>query len=305
MNRAWILAANSALLVLCCFLAGRTLAQLAAGWLTPPGALEEGPETGAAPAQVSWSDRQIVLARNLFNVSTLAPAGAETAEPSESYEKTRLPLALLGTAAAADDSLSWAAIEDKEAHEHQVVRIGDRLQGKAEVVRIERRRIVLRNGPKLEELALEEEDAAGPGSARRSPPTRRLPTRRSSRRTPRTAARSRPAVQRLAKNRFAVRRADVESFATNPAALFSQARIVPKYEAGSMVGVQLNAIKPGSLFEQIGIQNGDTITEFNGIQVTGQQESAQVLRELTTARQFRVKVRGPDGEERDLQYELR
>ena len=67
----------------------------------------------------------------------------------------------------------------------------------------------------------------------------------------------------------------MDSVANNPAALFSQARILPKYENGQMVGVQVNAIKAGSLFQQIGLQDGDTITEFNGIQVTGQQESTQ------------------------------
>ena len=72
-----------------------------------------------------------------------------------------------------------------------------------------------------------------------------------------------------------------------------------------MVGVQLNSIKPGSLFEQIGIRDGDTITEFNGIQVTGQQESTQVLRELTEAEEFDVIVTGADGSTRPLHYELR
>jgi general secretion pathway protein C len=102
-----------------------------------------------------------------------------------------------------------------------------------------------------------------------------------------------------------VPRADVQSVANNPAALFSQARILPKYEEGEMIGVQLNSIKEGSLFEQIGIQDGDTITEFNGIQVTGQQQSAQVLRELTEAKEFDVSVTGAGGETRRLQYELR
>ena len=100
-------------------------------------------------------------------------------------------------------------------------------------------------------------------------------------------------------------RTDVQSVANNPAALFSQARILPKYEDGEMVGVQLNSIKEGSLFEQIGIQDGDTITEFNGIQVNGPQQSAQVLRELTEATEFDVSVVGPGGETRRLQYELR
>jgi len=102
-----------------------------------------------------------------------------------------------------------------------------------------------------------------------------------------------------------VPRAAVDSVANNPAALFSQARILPKYEDGEMIGVQLNSVKAGSLFEQIGIQDGDTITEFNGIQVTGQQQSAQVLRELTEAKEFDVSVTGAGGETRRLQYELR
>jgi general secretion pathway protein C len=109
-------------------------------------------------------------------------------------------------------------------------------------------------------------------------------------------------VQRLAENRFGVSGEDVRSLANNPAALFSQARILPKYEEGQMVGVQLNAIQSGSLFEQIGIQNGDTITEFNGINITSQQDSAAVLRQLTEANEFNVTVTGADGQPRQMSF---
>jgi type II secretory pathway component PulC len=68
--------------------------------------------------------------------------------------------------------------------------------------------------------------------------------------------------------------------------------------------VQLNAIKAGSMFESIGIQNGDTIRELNGIRVTSQQDSAAVLRELTEAKEFSVVVLGADGQERTLTYEI-
>jgi type II secretory pathway component PulC len=71
-----------------------------------------------------------------------------------------------------------------------------------------------------------------------------------------------------------------------------------------MVGVQLNSIKEGSLFEQIGIREGDTITELNGIQITSQQDSASVLRELTSASAFNVTVTGSDGAVRQLTYEV-
>jgi general secretion pathway protein C len=247
-----------------------------------------------------WQSRQVILERNLFNVSTLAPG--PPVDEQVDLEATKLPLRLLGTAAVGDPARSWAAVEDQESREHSVVRIGDTLRGTATVERIERRRLVLRNAGRLEELALAEDEDGAPAAKGR----RRVAAR--GRSDPRRSARSRAAaerVKRLAENRFRVDRTAAAEVADNPASLFSQARILPKYTDGEMVGVQLNAIKAGSLFEQIGIQNGDTITEFNGIRITNQQDSAAVLRELTQATDFQVTVSGADGEERHLTYEVR
>jgi general secretion pathway protein C len=296
MNRTGILIANGALLVLCCFLAARILAAVAADLLAPPPAEDAALTQPLDPTGLGTSDPQGILHRNLFKVSTL---GFQPADDEEVYAKTSLPLRLLGTAAAADTRRSWAAVEDLDAREHLIVRLNDQLKGGARVVRIDRRRIVLQNGPRREELGLEE--GASPADSPRSAVKAR--GRRTSRATGANDIRAN--VRRLGENRFSVRRDDVKSVANNPAALFSQARILPKYQDGEMIGVQLNSIKAGSLFEQIGIQDGDTITEFNGIQVTGQQESAQVLRELTEAAEFDVSVTGAGGETRRLQYELR
>ena len=300
MNRTALWIANGALMVLCCYLAAGILAELLASVATPP-PLASAASAAPAPApNRSWEHRQVILGRNLFNVSTLSPAETEPVE--EDLAATKLPLRLLGTAAARDETLSWAAVEDLDSRTHEVVRVRDKLKGRAEVVRIERKRIVLRNGGKLEELALDEEVAAAAKPRGRA--AARRPTRSPRARQARTQSAA-DRVKRLAENRFEVDRNDVEDVADNPATLFSQARILPKYEEGNMVGVQLNAIKAGSLFEEIGIQNGDVITQFNGIQITSQQDSAQVLRELTQAQQFEVSVRGSDGEERQLTYELR
>jgi general secretion pathway protein C len=301
MNRTGILVANGALLVLCCFLAAQVVAALAAEVLAPPPEEEPAASRQAEPAQQGTNDSQAILGRNLFKVSTLGPTGPPVDEEEE-YAKTKLPLRLLGTAAAADAALSWAAVEDLDTREHLVVRINGQLKGTAQVVRIDRRRIVLQNGPRREELSLEEGDSSP--APRRSARVGRGDQRRR-RPEPARGKSLTSNVRKLGENRFSVPRADVESAASNPAALFSQARILPKYEDGEMVGVQLNSIKAGSLFEEIGIQDGDTITQFNGIQVTGQQQSAEVLRELTEAKEFDVSVTGRDGETRRLRYELR
>jgi general secretion pathway protein C len=111
-------------------------------------------------------------------------------------------------------------------------------------------------------------------------------------------------IRRLSDSSFQVDRAQVEETMRNPAELFSEARILPKYDNGQMVGVQLSSIKPGSLFEEIGIQNGDTVTQVNGITVTSPQDSAALLKELTESTDFQVSVQGSDGQSRTLNYSI-
>jgi general secretion pathway protein C len=283
MGRIGIWLVNGAILVLCCWLAARIGLRLLDAALVPE---PTRPVAAVAPAgPPSVRDRHVILERNLFNASTVFPAAAPVAE-EEDLEATKLPLRLLGTAASPDTRQSWAAVEDLETRKHEVVRIADPLKT-AKVVRIERRRIVLENGSRREELALEDELGgvkAGPAAARPSPD---LSNR----------------VQKLSDNRFALNRSDVESAVRNPAALFQQARILPKYENGQMVGVQLNAIKPGSMFEQMGMQSGDTITSFNGVRIDGPEGSAGLIKELTEAKTFNVVVMGADGRERQITYE--
>lgn len=299
MSRIAIWSANTALFVLCCYLAATLLNQVAAAMLVPgetgPGASAPAP---AEPAGRTWSDRQVILDRNLFNVSTLvaqAPAGPS----EEELEATKLPLRLLGTAASSQPELSWAAVEDLDKHTHLVVRLRDELQGRATLVGIERRRIVLDNGGRREELALEEETGSprpAAASANR-PPVRDRNTARNAELLERArrlaATRGRPELQE-----------DVQVAGRSPAEIFSSARILPKYEEGQMVGIQLNNVKDGSLFHEIGIQNGDVITQFNGITIDSPQGSAQVLRELTEADQFELIVQGADGSQKTLTYRV-
>jgi len=289
----WII--NGALFVLCCFLTASLVNGWAGEWLSAAPA--EAPPAAVARAATGrdWADRKTILDRNLFQVSTLLPDEPVEVDPVDEEEQlaaTRLPLKLLGTVAASDPKAAWAAIEETTKRERLVVRPQDKLLDKATVVRIERRRIVLENAGKREELALDEEQAGGNPVARARVAARTAPD----------MADLRDRVQQLSEDRFQVQREEVEEAMRNPAELFSQARILPKYENGQMTGVQLNSIQPGSLFEEIGIRDGDVITQVNGIVVASPQDSAALLRELTESNQFEVSVQGADGQPRTLNY---
>jgi general secretion pathway protein C len=292
----WLL--DAALFVLCCYLAAGLVNAGIGQWLAvAPAEPSSAPAASAAATGRDWTDRQTILERNLFQVSTLLPAAPlAPIETEEELEATRLPVKLLGTAAASDPRASWAAVEDQQAHKQKVVRVDDLLLGKAKVLRIERRRIVLQNGDKREELALDEEEAGAP---KRPIAASRAPVA-----PPPAPDDLRTRIQRLSESSFQVDREQVEETMRNPAELFSEARILPKYENGQMMGVQLSSIKPGSLFEEIGIQNGDTVTQVNGITVTSPQDSAALLRELTESTDFQVNVLGADGQTRTLHYSI-
>jgi general secretion pathway protein C len=264
--------ANAALFVLGCFLAANTANALLGSMLTAPTpASAEAPAPPTANGR-SWDERKAILDRNLFQSATSAVALPD--EIADNLEKTRLPLTLLGTAASTDPHLAWAAVEDKEKRETLVVGVGYEIRDNASVQRIERRRLVLLENGSPRELTLDEDESGKPG--RPQPPS--LPRLARTRR-----AAPEPRVRQLSDNRFAVPRDDAEAALRNPANLFSQARILPKYADGQMVGVQINAIKSGSLFEQLGLKNGDVITELNGIAIDSPEASAKLLQEFTQA----------------------
>lgn len=279
---SWL--ANAALLTLGCFLVANTANAVFAALLTPSPAERAPAPAPEPPAGSSWSDRQKILDRNLFNASLLAPAPPE--EVDEDLQATQLPLGLLGTVASPDPQLSWAAIEDKETRKHLVLRLNDDVKdGKATLMRIERKRVVLSENGELRELVLAENTVA---------PMPPMPSA-----SKRSGRNTRAARQRSSRNRSASRpsepRPNLEEALRNPAQIFSQARILPKYEDGEMVGVQVSAIQAGSLIEEIGIKDGDIITELNGIKITSPEESVKILDELSKAQDWEITIRGKNG----------
>lgn len=295
---SWV--ANAALFVLCASLTADSANAIFSAVLDPePEPISAAP-ADAAPLRRSWQDREVILDRNLFSSSILAPPPPPPVE-EEDLEATQLPLDLLGTVAAEDPALARATVQDLEERKTVVLAVNDQIKS-AKVTRIERRRVVLLENGKLRELTLDEEkpglkrpraSARGAGSRNARNRSSRSQSRRNS--TARNRAPSADRVKKLAENRFEVPRAEVERTVRNPAALFSQAQIQPHYDGDSMTGMQINSIKPGSLFEEIGIESGDVITELNGIQINSPEESARILSEFSEANEFSVVVEGPEG----------
>jgi type II secretory pathway component PulC len=77
--------------------------------------------------------------------------------------------------------------------------------------------------------------------------------------------------------------------------IFSQARMMPKYQDGEVTGLEFTSIQEGSLLLQQGLKNGDVVTEVNGVPIDSVSATSRVLTELSTVQDLNVKIQGPNG----------
>jgi hypothetical protein len=98
----------------------------------------------------------VITERNLFRTPEAAPPPEPEAPPEEAIEESALKLTLLGTAVFGSPDRSSAVVTRTGSGEVQVVRVGDAIEG-ATLERIERRRLVLRNRGKLEQITLDDQ----------------------------------------------------------------------------------------------------------------------------------------------------
>lgn len=311
----WVVTAM--LFVLCCFLVANTANAIIAALLAEPSPTLSADEPNTGARESSWEERQIIVRRNLFHSSDLAPKLPEPEPIADVLEETELPLKLLGTIASLNPDLAWASVKelDSPSKGSKAVRVGDSIKT-AQVLAIERGRIVLLEKGVRRALSLDDDEASAPSASirrtlsgirsarsssrsRRSTPSSTSRSRRSSRKS--TLER----VKQLAKDRFEIDPDDVAEAFNNPASLYSQARILPKLgEDGEFLGIEISAIKEGSVFEQVGIEEGDVITAIGGEPLDDVGSSSGLLSALAEGESVPLTIRSPNGETSTKQFQF-
>lgn len=89
---------------------------------------------------------------------------------------------------------------------------------------------------------------------------------------------------------FFISSAEVDSQLNNFAKLLNQARMIPYFSKGKPAGFQVKAIDRGSLYEKLGLQNGDIIKELNGEELNTMEHVMGLFKKLKTERDFSVKI---------------
>lgn len=225
-----------------------------------------------APEKPPINFYAIIAERNLFG--TTGKIILKDQIDIDALEPTKLTLTLLGTVAGGQD-FDYAVIEETDKKKQGLFRVGDTVAS-ATIVKIMRGRVVLRVEGKDEILSMEEK--TGTDEKQDTGNT-----------APQTGG---PVV---------VRKAEIDEALTDVGQLLSQARIQPFFFGGKSSGFIISRIKKGSIFQKMGMQNGDIIQGVNGQPIKSPDELMELYSGLKAGSAIDLSIKRR-GKEQDLKY---
>jgi type II secretion system protein C len=224
-------------------------------------------ETGPRPR--AYYDT--IVRRDIFSRAPLVPAPAPIANEN-------LDVTLIGTSHVTGGK-PFIIVETADG-EQALYRQGETIPNVGRVLSISRNQaVVLHNGHRVA-LAIPNQEEGLPSRA--TPFDWHSRGFRSQRNFQRNFPRGRPSlpinpfgapssaegVSRFTSNRYSIERTTFDRDLSNMGSLLTQIRAVPNVQNGSSNGYRLSQIQSGSIFQQIGLQNGDIVTGAEGQPVT-------------------------------------
>jgi general secretion pathway protein C len=294
--------ANLALLAMVAYWGASTVSTAIAARLTPsPDVhLSAPPPPLAREPKRPASYYAAIQSRDIFN-----SAKPEPEKPKEPPKPTELKLKLWGVVLHADGS-SYCVIEDLTTRKQDLYRISDTVAGSAVVKQIEWDRVILDRDGKDEilELSPPQAGAASPASV---VPSRALPPGAASSAAvapPGQPGRiglpgqpgqpgqpvQNPHIRQVGENQYQIDRSEVDSALDNMNQLFTQVRAVPHFEGGKSVGFRLFAIRQGSIFDEIGLKNGDVVQQVNGADLSDPAKALALFQQLRNEQNLTVNI---------------
>jgi len=192
-----------------------------------------------ADGKESLDAYRVIPERNLFGSTDRSPGGTAGASESGTALEVR------GTVAG-DPKYAFAIIEDKSRKKQRLYRVGD-MAGSAKVVRIMRNAVALRIDDREQVLRVPE-TSEKPILPDRPEAGATVPG---------------PTATTLPDGTIAVSKNEIESGLKDMGTMLSQAQIRPYFSAGAPDGFIISNIKSGSIYQKIGLNNGDIIQGIN------------------------------------------
>jgi general secretion pathway protein C len=235
---------------------------------------------------------QAIARRDIFNLEPVAEAPAEVA--------TNLHIKLLGTSSLTL-SQPFIIVEDDNTHEQSLYRMGDDIPDAGKLVGVYKDHAIVLHQGKRTRLDMPADQNATPAAM---PRPFGLPGAGMRRNFPRGRS-SLNGVRQIDPNRYVLDRSTLNNSLNNMPALFTQIRAIPNLGPdGQPHGFKLSEIQPDSIFQQIGLRDGDILTGVGGQGVGDPAKAMQLLSQMRSQSTISLTVMR-DGQPVQLQYSIR
>lgn len=273
-----------------------------------------GSRSGSAAADLDRSGDRLA-ARNLF-CPHCEPPEPEIEEPEietdpDRVPTTDLPLRLVATSVGHAPHVSFATILNTETNRDGAFWVNEEIPDAGDVVRITGRYVdfVNEDEERLERISLVDEDESersrvASSQRREQAEERRQRRRQSSSDDDDIDSLMDDGIRETGDNSYEIARELVDQVLEDPSQVARGARIVPAVQDGQSEGFKLYAIRPNSIFAKVGLNNGDTINEINGFELTSPDRALEVYQRVRDASNIEVKVTRR-GEPVTLDYSIR
>ncbi|WP_395338670.1 type II secretion system protein GspC [Ningiella sp. W23] len=221
-----------------------------------------------------------LLALNLFGDASAQPVVEQAQDITEAPE-TQLNLVLSGVAASSDPSDGAAVIEYQ--NNQSTYGIGDKIDGtQVTLDEIYADRVIIKNRATRETLMLEgiDFDEANRDREQNTDSNQTISTDRRFSAPPALESEDLRQVPRADAQTL---RAAQQRLQEDPASFADYVRLSPVLENGGFVGYRIAPGKEPSLFEQVGLKNGDVVIELNGYDLTDVAQAKEAITLLNDA----------------------
>jgi general secretion pathway protein C len=248
--------------------------------VAPP--VEAVPAVLRAPPKEAQDYYRIVAERNLFGSTdkTLAEKLTEKQGKSAAVQPLTTLLELRGTVAGIG-KLSFAVIEEKGKNKQGLFRVGDKIVG-ATLIRVMRDQVALKINHKEEILKKRDatETAIVPPKGVEAP-----------------AADGSPGAMTLNRGEMAASLKDMGQ-------MMSQAQVRPYFYMGMPDGFMVSSIRQGSMYQKMGLVDGDVIQELNSQKLTGADDMVGLYNAMKSGSAMSLKIKRA-GKQETLNYQFK
>ncbi len=219
------------------------------------------------------TDFSVIARKNVFG--ELGAKSVPTPPPQKAVNN--ISLGLIGTFITKGEA-PYAIIEDTKKSSQDVFLLKDKVFGDGILKAIYPDKVEIDRNGQIEVLTIDEGPAASQAPV--------------------------DGVANLGQDTFSVDEAELDKALENLPLLLTQARAVPYFKDGKSVGLRLFAIRSGSLFEKIGLMNGDILKSINGNSLADFTQAMSLFQKLKEERSINITMER-NNQDREFKYQIR